>query len=130
MGPSLLVASDIIALMATLSDSDRSLLRLYVGDPAGPDEVLSDSVLDELYDGPAEGSIEGAAARAWRIKAATVTEWYMTNVDGAFLSRDQVFDHCVKMAGYYEGVSGTSFAMINVGLSGPNAVSEVSSSEF
>lgn len=121
--------SDIIALMATLTAADRALLRLYLNDPAGPENVISDPQLDQLYVA-AEESLEGTAARAWRIKAATVADWYLSNIDGAFLSRDQVFDHCVKMAVYYEEVSGTSFIITNVGLQGPNNVDAAVSSEF
>lgn len=115
--------------MADLSSEDRALLRLYIADPASPSAALSDDELDGLNE-VAGGSLEGTAARAWRIKAARVADWYLANVDGSFLSRDQVFDHCLKMAQYYEGISGTSYSTENLALTGPNSVSEASSSEF
>lgn len=114
-----------------MATDDLELLRLYIDDvkTSGSEEpFLSDTKLQSLLD--AEGSVEGAAGKAWRIKAAQVSSWYLTNVDGSFLSRDQVFEHCIKMAEHYEHLSGGSDVMVNVGLVGPNAPSEDSSSEF
>lgn len=114
--------------MATLTDVQKSLIRLYTDDPAGPDELVKDSVLQGLWD--EMDSIEGVASRVWRIKAATVSEWYLSNIDGSFLSRNQVFEHCLKMAEHYETLGGVSGVFVNVGLTGPNATDEDSSSEF
>jgi len=114
--------------MATLTDDQIALIRMYTDDSAGPDEVVHDPELRGLWD--LLESVEGVAARVWRIKAAKVSEWYLTNVDGSFLSRNQVFDHCIAMAEYYEKLGGTSDVAVNVGLTGPNAVDDSASSEF
>ena len=114
--------------MATLSDSDRALIRLYTDDPSGPDEVMHDTDLDALWD--LTENVEGATAKVWRIKAAKVSDWFLANVDGAFLSRDQVFAHCITMAEFYETQGGTSGVFSNIALIGPNAADEDESSEF
>ncbi len=114
-----------------MTTDDLELLRLYIDDVTpsnGEDPFLSDIKLQSLLD--KEGNVEAAAGKAWRIKAAQVSSWYLANVDGAFLSRDQVFDHCMKMAEFYEQVSGTSEIIKNIDLTGPNAVSEEATSEF
>jgi len=114
--------------MATPTDAQRQLIRLYANDPSGPTEVVKDAVINELW--TEVEVVEAVAARMWRIKAGTVSEWYLTNIDGSFLSRNQVFDHCIAMAEHYETLGGTSGVMVNVGLIGPNAVDSSASSEF
>lgn len=114
--------------MATLTAEQVALIRLQIADPSGPDEALHDAQVQALYD-EAE-SINGTVAKAWRVKAATVADWYLANIDGSFLSRNQVFEHCIAMAEHYEEIAGTSGVMSNIGLEGPNAVSATASSEF
>jgi hypothetical protein len=114
--------------MTVLSAQDKELLRLYLNDPAGASEVFTDVVLQRLYDD--SGSLEACAAKGWRIKAATVYEWYLANIDGSFLSRDQVFSHCIKMAETFERSEGGSISQsIEVIMTG-SANDSTSSSEF
>lgn len=115
--------------MPTLSEAERELLRLYIADPSDDNnEAIDDQTLDLIYE-QTEGNLAAAAARAWRIKAGTVADWYLANIDGAFLSRDQVFEHCMKMAYMYDTAGGGAL-IVNVGLHGPNWVEEDLSSEF
>jgi hypothetical protein len=90
-----------------------ALLRLYIADPAGTSEYLHDDTLDTLYS-QADGSIFGAAAEAWRMKAANVADWYLANIDGSFLSRNQVWEHCMAMADHYGKLSGTGVGIVNI----------------
>lgn len=115
--------------MASLTNEQRALIRLYSDDPFGPDEVVHNDVLESLFED--SESVESVVARVWRIKAATVADWYLANVDGSFLSRNQVFDHCIAMAEFYERQSGTSGSIVSVALTAPNSVDEATtSSEF
>jgi hypothetical protein len=94
-----------------MSAADIALLRLYLSDPAGAKEVFTDEKLQTLLDN-ADGDVNSATGAGWRIKAASVADWYQMNVDGAFLSRDQVWFHCIRLAEYYEKISGGS--LVNV----------------
>lgn len=91
------------------------LLRLYIDDrDTGTGTVtIEDPELQDLLDAT-EGDVYGAAGKAWAIKAARVAQWYQVSLDGSFLSREQVFDHCMSMSKYYEmrSTSGTGGASI------------------
>lgn len=78
-----------------------ALLRLYIDDPAGAEEVFHDIELQNTLD-DSGSDVHAAAAKLWSIKAATVHKWYLSQIDGAFLSRNQVFDHCMAMSKYHE----------------------------
>jgi hypothetical protein len=90
-----------------------ALLRLYIADPSGNSEYLHDDTLETLYT-QADESIFGAAAEAWRMKAANVADWYLANIDGSFLSRNQVWEHCMAMADHYGKLSGTGVGIVNI----------------
>jgi hypothetical protein len=89
------------------------LLRLYIADPPGAKEFFTTARLESLVDGR-DGDTNAAAADAWRIKAANVADWYDVMLDGSQLNRDQVWQHCIRMAEYYEDRSGAG--LINVKL--------------
>lgn len=88
-----------------MSSSTLALLRLYIADPPNQDEVLHDQDLEGLL-ADNNDDVSAAAADGWRIKAARVAEWYQVNIDGRFLSRDQVFNHCIAMAKHFEESGG------------------------
>jgi hypothetical protein len=90
-----------------------ALLRLYIADPSGTNEYLHDDTLDLLYT-QGDGDVFAAAAEAWRMKAANVADWYLANIDGSFLSRNQVWEHCVAMADHYGKLSGTGVGIANI----------------
>ena len=92
--------------------ADIALLRLYLADPAGAKEVFTDGKLQILLDKTED--VNAAAAEGWRIKAGSVAEWYQMSVDGATLSRDQVFEHCIKMAEHYEGLGGGNLTNVRM----------------
>lgn len=115
------------SVMTALSVQDKELLRLYLNDPAGASEVFTDAMLQRLYD--EAGSLEACAATGWRVKAATVHDWYLVNIDGGFLSRDQVFNHCIKMAETFESSKGGMSQSVEVIMTG-SANDSTSSSEF
>jgi len=46
--------------------------------------------------------LAGAAAQAWRERMAKVSSYYDFQADGHRLSRTQWFDHCQRMAAYYD----------------------------
>jgi hypothetical protein len=97
----------------TTSAEDIAMLRLKIADPAGASAFLTDAQLEAVIS-DAGGDLDGAASECWRIKAANVADWYQASLDGAFLSREQVFDHCMRMAETFQDRSSTD--MINVGL--------------
>ena len=47
----------------------------------------------------------GAAADVWRMKAGNAAKRFSFSTDGHNLQRNQILDHCMKMASYYEGQS-------------------------
>lgn len=114
--------------MADLSAQDQELLRLYLNDPSGENQVFTLRTLQRLYDDA--GSLGGAAAAGWRIKAATVHDWYLANVDGSFLSRDQVFTHCIAMAEMYDKSGGSQTESVSVIMTGSSNDPLVETSEF
>lgn len=86
--------------------SDLELLRLYIDDlpeEATGDVFLGDEVLTRLIDESVD--LFGAAAKAWKIKAARVSEWYNVSADGTELSRNQAFRHAIDMARTYANES-------------------------
>jgi len=89
------------------------LLRLYVADPAGEQEFLHDDQLQTLLDNH-DDDVYAAATDAWRMKAADVSAWYRVILDGVFLSREQVFDHCIKMAEHFERLGGGNIVSIEM----------------
>jgi hypothetical protein len=104
--------------------AEIELLRLYLADPAGANEVFTDAKLQTLLDNK-EADVGAAAAEGWRIKAASVADWYQMNIDGAFLSRDQVWEHCMKMAAHFDGRSGGNLA--NIGMDSGFTLTEAES---
>jgi hypothetical protein len=96
-----------------MDETQLALLRLYIADPAGNNEYLHDDKLQALSSNN-DGDLYATAADAWRMKAANVADWYLANIDGAFLSRDQVWEHCMKMAEHFEKAGGG--ALVNVSM--------------
>lgn len=76
-----------------------SLLKLYTADTSAPYN-LNDTQLQEILD--RNDDILAAAAEVWRIKAGTVADWYDASIDGAGLSRQQVWEHCIEMMKHYD----------------------------
>jgi hypothetical protein len=85
--------------------TELALLRLYIADPSGNNEFLHDDTLEILF-GQNDSNLFATASEAWRIKAANVADWYMANIDGSFLSRNQVWEHCMAMVDHYSKISG------------------------
>jgi hypothetical protein len=94
-----------------MDDGQRALLRLYLADPAGNDEYFHDDILDSMFSDNDE-DLNAAASSGWRMKAANVAAWYAVNLDGAFLSRQQVWEHCIAMSSHFSSMSGA--ALVNV----------------
>lgn len=91
-----------------MSADQIELLRLYIDDKS-PDEVFDDPKLEEFIDAntlDGEVNLNAAAAKLWAIKAGSVASWYTTSLDGSFLSRSEVFNHCMKMADFYGAQGG------------------------
>jgi hypothetical protein len=109
-----------------MTTTDIELLRLYIADPAGQDQVFATTLLADTLDRNS-GDVNAAAAEMWGIKAATVADWYLSQTDGALLSRDQVFQHCLKMQTQYKSLSSSS--MVNVRMT-TQSDDLVESSEF
>jgi len=95
--------------------SDVALLRLYINDPAGDNQKFSDPTLQGAIDRAAT-DLYTAAAEMWGIKAATVSDWYQTGLDGSQLSRQQVWEHCMEMAKFYEERGTGGHELVNVEL--------------
>ena len=95
----------------TVTPEELTRVRLYINDPAGATQFLDDDVLEGFITESA-GDLNRAASELWKLKAARVSEWYLVNIDGAFMSRDQAFDHALKMSTFYASGGG----MTNVEL--------------
>jgi len=93
-----------------------ALLRLYLADPPGAKEIFTDTKLNLLLT-QNDDDVYAATADGWRVKAATVSEWYMVNIDGAFLNREQVFNHCIAMAEHYEKLGGGGVVSVKMDTS-------------
>jgi hypothetical protein len=74
-----------------------------------------------------DGNTHSAAALGWSIKAAHVWDWYLSQTDGALLSRDQVFKHCMDMASYHEGRSSGLIESVQMDSGGGGSVATVTS---
>ena len=72
-----------------------------MNDPARSDQLFDNSDLDAFLEDN-EGDVYLSAADGWRVKAARVSEWYNTGLDGSFLNRSQAFDHAMKMVTHYQ----------------------------
>lgn len=94
-----------------ITASDTALLRLFLADPAGNDEVFHDDMLEQLWDDNDE-DIYSAAADGWRAKAAKAHELYTAQIDGSLLSRDQIWYHCIRMAEHFDKMSGGTLANV------------------
>ena len=104
-----------------------SLLRLYVDDKASdPDRLFDDTAMQAFIDAHPD-DLHAAASEIWGIKAATVSEWYLSQTDGSLLARQQVFDHCLKMLEFHSNQA--SGQIVSVLMDGGSAVTE-ESSEF
>lgn len=113
--------------MTTIGDLE--LLRLYVDDiDDGTHELfLQDNDLEAILDSVTD-DVHAAAVKIWLMKAARVNEWYQANIDGSYLSRDQVFDHCTKMADYHKQYA--SGQIISVEMTNTYDESESASIEY
>jgi hypothetical protein len=104
-----------------------SLLRLYVDDKASdPDRLFDDTAMQAFIDAHPD-DLHAAASEIWGIKAATVSEWYLSQTDGSLLARQQVFDHCLKMQDYHNKQGANT--LVSVLMDGGSAPEE-ESSEF
>lgn len=104
--------------------TDVEMLRLFVDDPAGNDAVFTTPVLQGILEG-ANSDIDSAASIVWQMKAARVNEWYLSQTDGALLSRDQVFDHCMKMVEFYGNRSAGTFESVRMTTRDEDATSDL-----
>ena len=116
--------------------SDIAMVRLYIDDPAGSNQVFSSVVIQQVLDG-VDGDLHSAAAELWSMKAATVWDWYMSQTDGALLDREKVFQHCMDMVMHHRALSSggalgsnTGGGIVSVALSTGNNDESSSSSEF
>jgi hypothetical protein len=85
---------------------------------SGMDPILEE---DEITSCVAEwasatGSLFSAVAMGWRIKQAACADRYdiTTGGDIASAKRDQVFQHCGRMAEFYEGKAGINRGVTSV----------------
>lgn len=106
--------------------SEITLLRLYIADPAGSDAKFPSPTLEAIIENH-ENDLYAAAAEVWSIRAGDVHEYYMAQIDGSLMSREQVFEHCLMMQKMYEQKAGNK--MTNVALDS-GFTSEEASSEF
>lgn len=54
-----------------------------------------------------------AAADVWRMKAGNAAKQYAFSTDGHNLQRNQILDHCMKMASFYDGRSRPEIVQVN-----------------
>lgn len=114
--------------MPSMTWDTKALLRLYIDDDRDGTERFDDPQLDDFL-ADADEDVHLAASQIWEIKAATVHDWYLSQTDGALLSRDQVFDHCMAMAKHHEKRS--SGQIVSVAMdSGGGGYATTASFEF
>jgi hypothetical protein len=91
-------------------------LRLSLDDPNnGPeDPFFSDEQLDNLLAETQENDLNAAASQGWLMKAAAVSDWYQATSDGSSFSRQQVFEHCLRMANKYEEMSSATLVSVRM----------------
>lgn len=104
-----------------MTTSDIQLLRFYIDDPASESETFTSAQLQDFID--RFGDLHSAAAELWSIKAATVSEWYLTNTDGALLNRGEVFKHCKEMVDHHRSVSSESMISVDLNTRDPASTS-------
>jgi hypothetical protein len=94
-------AADRLAMMTaanTAPELDADLVRSLVAEAARVDTDgigPRDPAWTPTYD------LNRAAAEGWRLKAAMAAGQYSVTADGATFQRNQVFEHCERMAGHY-----------------------------
>lgn len=104
-------------------------LRDYIDDQKTGREMFDDPELEDYIS--VNGDLHSAAAELWGIKAARVSSWYQVNIDGSFLSREQAFEHCIKMQHYHAGLGSSSSGSLGYTSSEPIFTGSVNlSSEF
>jgi len=98
-----------------MTTSEIELVRLYTDDrdDGTHDLFLEDDEIQSIVDG-VTNDLHAASNKIWLMKAARVHEWYTTSLDGGYLSREQVFEHCLKMAEYHKQYA--SNALISVSM--------------
>lgn len=96
------------------------MLRKFINDPAGATQMFDNDELDLFIDNR-DGDLNLAASDIWRVKAGRVSEWYLVNIDGAFMSRGEAFDHAIKMSETYAKSGG----MTNVALTVAPSANEI-----
>lgn len=105
--------------------SDIAQLRAYIDDKQDGTHQFEDYQLQAKIT-EYNGDLHGAAADIWGMKAATVSDWYQINMDGSFMSREQVFEHCLKMQSLHAQQRGIVSVPIDSGFT----TSSTASSEF
>lgn len=111
-----------------------ALLRLYIDDPDpqgdGAQSFFTDAQLGDTL-GQFDDNLHTAAGELWLMKAANVSTWYQASLDGSFLSREQVWEHCMEMARFYTNKGGgdpSSWKSVKVETD--ESANETASSEF
>jgi hypothetical protein len=105
--------------------TELAILRLYIDDAEDGTQQFDNETLNLFMD-QSDGDMHLAAYRLWLVKAATVSDWFLTQTDGSLFARQQVFDHCKAMADYH--LDRSTGDIVNVGLTTRDPVQE--SSEF
>lgn len=91
------------------------LLRLYLDDTDLTEKPFFDNdTLNHFLEGVG-GDVHAAASEGWTVKAGSYFDWYLANIDGAFMSRDQVFKHCMDMADTHRSQGGIVSRTIDTG---------------
>jgi len=112
-----------------ITPGDIELLRLFLADPAGNTESFHDDILTTLWDDNSE-DVYAAAADGWRIKAGKVAELYAAQIDGSYLSREQIWEHCIRMADHYEKLGGGGMVSVRMDSNAGGYPTAESSSEL
>lgn len=73
---------------------------------AGVIRFANDTEGSALYLMARSYNLNRAAAELWEKKAAHAAKGYAFTADGATFHREQVYEHCLKMAEHYRGKSG------------------------
>lgn len=79
---------------------------------AGHIRVTADTEGEDYYLNARAYDLNAAAGEVWEKKASHAAKGYAFSADGASFHREQVYDHCLKMAEHYRGKNGMVVARL------------------
>jgi len=97
-----------------LEDANENLVGVAytVNDESGLVRFTPDTEGSAYYVTTRTYNLNRAAAEVWETKAAHASKGYAFTADGATYNRQQVYEHCLRMADRYRNLSGVKVARL------------------